>query len=49
MMDSYLTIKNLKVGFQSYSGLNRVVDIDDLTIERGRPSRWWGSPVRARV
>jgi oligopeptide/dipeptide ABC transporter ATP-binding protein len=36
MMDSYLTIKNLKVGFQSYSGLNRVVDIDDLTIERGQ-------------
>ena len=35
-MDSYLTIKNLKVGFQSYSGLNRVVDIDDLTIERGQ-------------
>ena len=36
MMDSYLAIKNLKVGFQSYSGLNRVVDIDDLTIERGQ-------------
>ena len=35
-MDSYLAIKNLKVGFQSYSGLNRVVDIDDLTIERGQ-------------
>ena len=35
-MDSYLTIKNLKVGFQSYSGLNSVVDIDDLTIERGQ-------------
>ena len=24
------------MGFQSYSGLNRVVDIDDLTIERGQ-------------
>lgn len=35
-MDSYLIIKNLKVGFQSYSGLHNVVDIDELTIERGQ-------------
>lgn len=35
-MDSYLSVKNLKVGFQSYSGLHTVVDIDELAIERGQ-------------
>lgn len=35
-MDSYLSVKNLKVGFQSYSGLHTVVDIDELAVERGQ-------------
>lgn len=35
-MDRYLTIKNLRVDFQSYSGLHNVVQIDELAIERGQ-------------
>lgn len=35
-MSTYLNIKNLKVGFHSYLGLQNVVDIDSLEIERGQ-------------
>jgi len=34
-VDSYLNIKGLKVGFQTYNGVTNVVDIDELKIKKG--------------
>ena len=34
-MGHYLEIKNLKVSFRSYEGLKRILDIDELYIDKG--------------